>query len=199
MTNPTLLVIAGCNGSGKSSFSNALTPDHVTPFDYDKHFLRFYNNLIESELRVNMAHNLARELLVESIEKSIMEKQEFCYETNFDSNPMYWPDYFKKYGYVRNIFFFCLDSIYQAKKRVRIRVENGGHFVSDSEIKKRVYKGYEKLDLHFTEFDNVHLFNSSFYNKEPQHILSIRGGKIVSLKEIPAFLKKLAPKITKLQ
>ena len=51
MDNPTLLVIAGCNGLVKSSFSNVLTSDGVVAFDYDIHFLEFYNSLKDSELR----------------------------------------------------------------------------------------------------------------------------------------------------
>tara|TARA_B110000305_G_scaffold177411_1_gene196423 strand:- start:852 stop:1055 length:204 start_codon:yes stop_codon:yes gene_type:complete len=56
MDKPTLLVIAGCNGSGKSSFSKAFTKNG-TPFDYDKIHLQKYNSLIPNDLRDQMAHN----------------------------------------------------------------------------------------------------------------------------------------------
>ena len=60
---PTLYVIAGCNGSGKPTFSNAVTPSHLESFDYDKHFLDIYNSQFDWELRDRMAHNTARNLL----------------------------------------------------------------------------------------------------------------------------------------
>jgi predicted ABC-type ATPase len=41
MSKPILLVIAGCNGSGKSSFSKLIAPDNFLPFDYDFIFYRF--------------------------------------------------------------------------------------------------------------------------------------------------------------
>lgn len=57
MANPILLVIAGCNGAGKSSFSGVIAPETVTPFDYDKQFLTYYNSKSDSELRELMSHN----------------------------------------------------------------------------------------------------------------------------------------------
>jgi len=98
--NPTLYVIAGCNGAGKSSFSSAIIHDRLTPFDYDKHYLSIYKSLADSELRERIAHNLARDLLEKSIQQSIMKKIDFCYETNFNSTPLNWPEFFKKPKYL---------------------------------------------------------------------------------------------------
>lgn len=137
MHNPTLLVVAGCNGSGKSSFSKALTLDNNSAYDYDLVFLDKYNSLIDNELKERMAHNLSMEDLKNSIETSIKEKSNFCYETNFNSTPLHWPKIFKQKNYRTELAFFCLDSTDKAKKRVQIRVENGGHFVPDLEIEKR--------------------------------------------------------------
>ncbi len=60
MHKPRLLVIAGCNGSGKSSFSRSLVPsDSIIPFDYAFHFLSRYKSLLEIDIKEQMAHNLA--------------------------------------------------------------------------------------------------------------------------------------------
>ena len=59
MSKPQLLVIAGCNGSGKSTYSKSLSPNDTLPFDYDKHFLDIYNAKSDSELRERMAHHQA--------------------------------------------------------------------------------------------------------------------------------------------
>lgn len=95
------------------------------------------------------------------------------------------------------LIFLCLDSIHEAKKRVAIRVENGGHFVPESEIEKRYYDGYYNLNKFFDYFDYVDLYDSSKYLKEPSHILSIESGKISSINNLPEYLIDLTPDIIK--
>ena len=84
MSKPVLLIIAGCNGSGKSTFSKLLAPDNFTPFDYDYQFLRSYNSLIDSDIREAMAHRMAFNELESKIKIAIETHYSFCYETNFN-------------------------------------------------------------------------------------------------------------------
>lgn len=195
MSKPVLLVIAGCNGSGKSTFSKPLSPDNFTPFDYDFQFLRFYNSLLDSDIKEEMAHRMAFNELESQIKKAIQNKSGFCYETNFNSTPLHWPGLFKNNGYDLHLIFLCLDSIQEAKKRVAIRVENGGHFVPESEIEKRYYDGYNNLNSFFDYFNYVDLYDSSKYLKQPSHILSIESGKVLSITHIPDYLNALIPDI----
>jgi len=48
---PKFIIIAGCNGAGKSTYASSLLPFDVTSFDYDKLFLENYNSLSDSEFR----------------------------------------------------------------------------------------------------------------------------------------------------
>lgn len=195
MPNPILIVIAGCNGSGKSTFSKLLSPDNITPFDYDYHFLKIYNTLIDSDIKEAMAHSMAFNELEYQIKIAIESKSSFCYETNFNSTPLHWPEIFKKKGYDLHLIYLCLDSIQEAKKRVTIRVENGGHYVPENEIVKRYYDGYNNLNSSFDCFDYVDLFDSSKYLKHPTHILSVESGKVSSITNIPDYLPVLIPDI----
>lgn len=111
MSKPVLLIIAGCNGSGKSTFSKPLAPDNFTPFDYDFYFLRFYNSLIDSDMKEAMAHRMAFNELENQIKIAIDNKSSFCYETNFNSTPLHWLELFKKNWYDLHLIFLCLDSI----------------------------------------------------------------------------------------
>lgn len=190
---PTLTVVAGCNGSGKSSYSKAFVNIDNESFDYDLVYLKIYNQMRDSELRDRIAHNKAREVLENTVRESIENQSDFVYETNFNSTPLYWPKVFRGNGFQIRLVYFCLDSVIEAKKRVRIRVENGGHFVPDNEVEKRFELGYNFLNEYWNFFDEVHLFNTSFYKKEPKHIISLEKGEVVELNELPKFLETLLP------
>lgn len=195
MSDPTLLVIAGCNGSGKSSFSKALFLNNSLPYDYDQVYLEVYNSLRDSELRDRMAHNLSSEHLRKDIEAAIANKANFCYETNFNSTPVFWPTIFKQENYQLELAFFCLDSVKTAKERVRIRVESGGHFVPDNEIEERYRLGYKNLDENWKFFDTIRLFETSRYGQEPKHFLTINEENFILFEDFPTYLDKLIPDI----
>lgn len=199
MNPPFLTVIAGCNGSGKSSFSRAFETDSTKSFDYDKVFLEKYNSLLDSEFRDTMAHNMARQYLESQIKYSIDNKLGFLYETNFNSTPLYWPEKFRTEGYKLRLVYFCLNSINEAIRRVQIRVENGGHFVPEYEIKERYYLGFKHLNNHWDFFDEVYLFDTSKYNHEPTFLLSIFDKKIKVLNNFESYLTELIPNIEKLK
>ena len=180
MHNPRLLVIAGCNGSGKSSFSKYLVPSSNTiPFDYDFHFLNRYKALIDIDIKEQMAHNLASSDLKNEIEEAWESGKDFAFETNFDSEPMFWPNQFKAKGYDLFLLFLCLESVELANKRVSIRVENGGHFVPKFEVERRYYAGLRNLDKYYSQFDFIDIFEGSAHAKIPEHIASVENGKAV--------------------
>jgi predicted ABC-type ATPase len=195
LNNPKLWIIAGCNGAGKSSYSKALVENGVNPFDYDAYFLKFYQNLQPSDIQDRMAHNLAFKELERQIESATSKKMDFAYETNFNSTPLFWPQSFKDKGYEIHLIYLVLDSIKEAKRRVAVRVQNGGHFVSENEIHRRYLQGFQNFDNNFTFFDIIDVFDCSAYESEPKFCFSILKGKVNYLKEFPEFLKKLVPNI----
>ncbi|GAB1856785.1 hypothetical protein MHTCC0001_16210 [Flavobacteriaceae bacterium MHTCC 0001] len=192
---PKLLIIAGCNGSGKSSFSKAFTNAPLIPYDYDKIFKDKYDSLIPSGFRDTMAHNMARKDLKEKIYGAIDNNIDFCYETNFNTTPLYWPKIFKANGYKLEIVFFCLDSIEKAKKRVMIRFENGGHFVPDNEVVERYHLGFKNINAHWTYFDTVSLFETSTYNTTPKHLITIERQNLIVVNSSPKYLISKIPSI----
>ena len=197
MGSPQLLVIAGCNGAGKSSYSRILSPEGIEAFDYDKHFLEIYSSIIPTDFQDQMAHNMTFQKLETQIDQAIEAGKSFAYETNFNSDPLHWPLIFKAKGYAVNMIYFCLNSVEEAQKRVAIRVENGGHFVPNSEIISRFKAGYCNLDEFFGFFDTLHLFNSSTYGKAPDYCLTFQKGKLVKKASLPTFLEGFIPMLYK--
>ncbi len=63
MQQPTLTLIAGCNGAGKSTYSKLFVEEGIEPFDYDKIYLTKLANLKESELNNQIAINQTTEEL----------------------------------------------------------------------------------------------------------------------------------------
>ena len=195
MSEPTLSVIAGCNGSGKSTFSGHLVPSPQLPFDYDRCYLEFYASLLDSDIRGEMAHNLAFKELIAQVNRATELKHNFSYETNFNATPLHWPKIFKKHGYRLHLIYLCLKSVTDANERVSVRVANGGHFVSEAEIITRYYDGFTNLNTYFGYFDLIDIFETSAHSNTPQHLLSIEAGEIIITSELPQYLHELIPAI----
>ena len=195
MYRPVLTVVAGCNGSGKSTFSEQLVPTGVQPFDYDYYLLKFYHLLRPSDVQETMAHNMAFAELERQVAEALALKASFCYETNFNSTPLHWPSIFKKNGYVLYMIYLCLDSIDEAQRRVTVRVDNGGHFVPKEEIKRRYFDGFENLNANYAYFDMIDVFDSSGFAAPPSHLFSIKEGRLELTSKVPQYLQVLLPAI----
>jgi predicted ABC-type ATPase len=193
---PDLVVIAGCNGAGKSTFASSFLPEGLTSFDYDRLLLETYNSLPDTELREEIAKNETTEAFEHAVEKALLNKNDFCYETNFDANPIFWAQKFKEQGYQLNLIFFCLDNQGIARHRVQVRTEFKGHFVDDKTIDLKWKAGYKNANLHFCFFDNVLFVDNSKQNDVYSNILQIERGDIELMTDkFPEYFKHRLPAV----
>lgn len=196
---PDLIIIAGCNGAGKSTFASSFLPEGLTSFDYDRLFLENYNSLPDSELREKFARDKTTKDFENAVEKSLSNNTDFCYETNFDSIPLFWPKKFKENKYTVNLIFFCLENQDIAKHRIQVRTEFKGHFVDDDTINFKWKAGYKNVNLHFRFFDNILIVDNSKQNDVYENILQIEKDELVLMTEnIPNYFKYRFPEIYKL-
>lgn len=172
MQRPNLIVIAGCNGAGKSTYST-LYIKNIIPYDFDKRFFENYSSLYDSELRDVIANNMTSNQFTDEINLAFENKTSFCYETNFNQSPLIWVQKAKDLGYKLTLVFFCLESIEIAQKRVQYRTENNGHFVHDTVIFERWKEGYKNLNLHFSFFDYILLLDNTFDNELPSELFEL--------------------------
>lgn len=188
---PNLII----NGAGKSTFASSFLPEGLTSFDYDRLFIENYNSLPDSELREKFAKNQTTKDFELSINKALLTKRDFCYETNFDSHPLYWPQKFRDVGYQINLIFFCVDNQEIARHRIQVRTEFKGHFVDNKTIDLKWKAGYKNTNLHFRFFDNILFVDNSKQNNIYTNILQIEKGEFVRMTDkIPDYFeRKLKP------
>ena len=193
---PDLIIIAGCNGAGKSTFATSFLPEGLTSFDYDRLFLENYNRLPDSELREEFARNQTTQDFELSIDRALSNKTDFCYETNFDAHPLYWAQKFKENAYHINLIFFCLDNQEIARHRIQVRTEFKGHFVDNKTIDLKWKAGYNNANLHFRFFDNILFVDNSMQNDIYTNLLQIEKGEIFLMSDrVPDYFKHRLPEI----
>lgn len=203
MPQPYLKIFAGCNGSGKSTYSKSYVDDSIIPYDYDNKFMEFYSSMKDSELRQEISKSLTIADFKNSINKAFSKKNNFCYETNFDSNPIYWVKIAKTFGYKAELHFLCLESIELAKKRVDQRVRNNGHFVHNKVIEYKWKEGYKNLNKYFDNFDFV-LFADNSNNGPIQDLFAFykNGDNTYNLEKysdiMPTYMERRCPDIYRL-
>ena len=143
--NPTLCIVAGPNGSGKTSTTvqllhnewaeNSLyiNPDNIAQEQYGD-----WN----SPVAVLKAAELATKMRYECLRK----RQDFVFETVFSSDEkLAFVEEAKKAGFFIRIFFVCTNNPEINVRRITQRYLNGGHEVPISKIISRYYKSLDVL------------------------------------------------------
>ncbi|MEA1876014.1 MAG: zeta toxin family protein [Bacteroidota bacterium] len=162
---PNLYILSGCNGSGKTTASFTVLPQML---DCD-----IFINADEiarglSPLNPNKAAIEAGRLLIAKIDKLIVDKKDFAFETTLA--PRGYTRTIQKarsYGYQITLLFFWLDSVDLAFERVKTRVLEGGHDVPNSTIKRRYFAGLTNLfKLYIPICDYWMVFNNSMSPSE---------------------------------
>src|SRR5438067_1726614 len=127
MPAPTIYVIAGCNGAGKTTFAKEFLPNEVK-------CLRFYNadEIARglSPLDPQAGALRAGRLLLNEIRGSLSRGETFALETTLSGRT--YVITFKRaleLGYELELHFLWLSNVEQAIARVRRRVRMGGHDV----------------------------------------------------------------------
>ncbi|OAM88698.1 zeta toxin family protein [Termitidicoccus mucosus] len=135
---PTLYLIAGCNGAGKTTFAKIFLPSEVK-------CLRFLNadEIARglSPLAPAQSAIKAGRILLEEISACLQRKETFALESTLSGKT-----YIKLFrralelGYEIELHYLWLATPKQAIARVRRRVCKGGHDVPSDDIKRRFFR-----------------------------------------------------------
>ncbi|SFJ76472.1 Predicted ABC-type ATPase [Myroides guanonis] len=148
MGERNLYIIAGCNGAGKTTASFSILPEileckeFVNADEIAKGLSPFQPEKVSFE---------SGRIMLNRIEELFDGKENFAFETTL-ATKIYKQKVLKaqKDGYNVTLLFFWLSSIDLAKERVKMRVKEGGHNISEEVIERRYISGIVNLFDIFT-------------------------------------------------
>jgi predicted ABC-type ATPase len=156
---PSLYVIAGPNGSGKTTFSKKFLPDYVE-------CLEFVNvDLIAkglSPFTPERAILQAGRIMLEQIHSLGNRGIDFGFETTLAGKTyLKLLNELKQKGYSIHLFFLWIKSVKLALERIELRVQQGGHSIPEATVRRRFRRGifnffhkYQPIVDSWVVFDN---------------------------------------------
>ena len=175
MTNPNAYVIAGPNGSGKTTFAVKFLPEYVS-------CPNFVNaDLIAqglSPFSPGAAAIKAGKLVLEQIHQFADRRVNFAFESTL-SGKLYVNLFksLKKKGYRIHIFFLWIPNADLAVSRIKSRVAQGGHNVPVQDVVRRFGRSISNFFRLYQPFaDSWMLFNNE--GPIPVLIAGKKNGKI---------------------
>lgn len=154
MITPTLLILGGANGAGKSTTAAVVIPDDVLFLNADE---------IAKQLPDETGkHVQAGRQLLDVWETLIAERKNFAVEATLSNRTM--ASRIREAqaaGYSVHLIYMWLPTADIAVQRVAERVRNGGHDIPEDVIRRRHRKGWINfLRLYRPLVDTWHVFNN---------------------------------------
>ena len=171
---PQVYIIAGPNGSGKTTFASEFLPKYAgTPaFINADTIARGLSGFSPDAVALK-----AGRILLEQIETYASKKTNFAFETTL-SGMTYLSRFkdLKKEGYAIHIFFLWIPDVKLSLARVANRVKMGGHDIDEKVVRRRFHKGISNFFRHYRQvLDSWSLFDNS--GKAPHLIVEGKGGE----------------------
>ena len=160
MKTKKIYIIAGPNGSGKTTFANKFLPEYAKCPNFVNADLIAQGLSPFSPLTAAIK---AGRLVLEQI-RSLAEKNvDFAFETTLSGKSyVKFLIALKKKGYTINLFFLWIPSVELALSRIKDRVAVGGHDVPAVDVKRRFHRGIYNFFKYYKPLsDTWLLFNNA--------------------------------------
>lgn len=132
---PQLLIIAGPNGSGKTTFAKEFLKD--TPM----HFLNADEIALSLDANVEKVRVKAGRLFLKELNKLLLGNNNILLETTLSGSFLVkFIKFAKSNNYVTNLLYFFIENPDIALQRIAVRVQKGGHNVPKEDVFRRFYR-----------------------------------------------------------
>ena len=153
---PEAVIIAGCNGAGKTTFARQLLPSLYPG-------LEFFNvDEISREVDPPQHPVRAGRELMARLDTAVRRKQSFVVETTLSSR--FYERQIRTWrnsGYLVTLHFIELATADMAVRRVAERVAAGGHDVPEADVRRRFTRGRVLFKTRYEEIvDEWYLWES---------------------------------------
>ena len=157
---PSLYIIGGANGSGKTTVSLSLLPNFLEVFEYVN------ADAIAAGLSPFNPESMAIQagrLMLERLRNLADVGADFAFETTLAARTfVHFLQECKTKGYIINLIYFWLQSPDLAVARVARRVASGGHSIPEDVIRRRYERGRRNLiNLYLPLCDGWMIFDNS--------------------------------------
>ena len=184
---PTLCVVAGPNGSGKTTttvqlLNNEWTADslYINPDNIAQEMFGDWNS---PEAVVKAAEH-ATQLRYECLEQN----RDFVFETVFSSaEKLEFLQKAKEAGFFIRLFYVCTSDPAINVARITQRYLNGGHEVPISKVISRYYKSLVNATKAISFVDRAYVYDNSIDNQLPRLLYRMTDGRLFKqyVEEIP--------------
>ncbi|MEZ6059269.1 MAG: zeta toxin family protein [Planctomycetaceae bacterium] len=157
---PAIHIIAGPNGAGKTTFAEQYLPSLANCFEF------LNADLIAAGLSPyspDQQNLRAGSLMLERMRELVAKRTTFAFETTLSGRSyLRMIPLWRTAGYQVRIYFLYLPSAEIAVSRVRVRVEQGGHQIPETDIRRRYVRGLENFFRRYHSIvDTWRLYDSS--------------------------------------
>ncbi|OLY95648.1 Predicted ABC-type ATPase [Cnuella takakiae] len=202
---PTLFIVAGANGAGKSTRSRSMLPaymEDIPIFDGD---ILFNEKKKELQQHFSAKESMQRAASFVSahfdglVSKAIQKRRHFAFEGHFTQKEHWQPILaFKNSGYYVHMVYLGLDKVETSLDRVARRVRTGGHYVDDFNVKANYYGNLDMLNLNAPLLHRLDLYDAS---RSLRHLAVLQPGRVMDAlqpAEQPKWVQTELPKIATL-
>ena len=185
MSRPQMFLVAGVNGSGKSSFTRNVLRKEPSLKIIDPDAIA--KGMTGSYATVDAEALAAGKAALMQVQACINNHQSFIVESTISGRVyLRYLEQAKVAGFKCILIYVALQSPELSAQRVEARVSRGGHDIPAQDIQRRYPKSFQNLKAYLRLCDLAYIYDNSGHYK---FIASYRNGLIHRQNELPKFIK----------